>query len=65
MVDLSNIQHRNAARLNKRQDRETCPFIFLGTAKELLNYEGNRPISMTWELDHPIPAELFEEARSV
>ncbi|WPJ98091.1 DUF3427 domain-containing protein [Coraliomargarita algicola] len=53
------------ARLNKRQERETSPFIFLGSAKELLNYEGNRPISMTWELDHPIPAELFEEARSV
>ena len=53
------------ARLDKRQDNETCPFVFLGTAKDLLNYEGNRPISMTWELDYPIPAELFEEARSV
>jgi superfamily II DNA or RNA helicase len=52
------------ARLDKRQDGETSPFIFLGTAKDLLDYQGNRPISMTWELDHPIPAELFEEARS-
>lgn len=53
------------ARLDKRQDGETCPFIYLGPAKDLLNYEGNRPISMTWELDYPIPAELFEAARSV
>lgn len=53
------------ARLDKREEGETCPFVFLGTAKDLLNYEGNRPISMTWELDYPIPAELFEAARSV
>lgn len=52
-------------RIDKRQDGETCPFIFLGTAKDLLNYEGERPISMTWELEHPLPAELFEAARSV
>jgi hypothetical protein len=38
---------------------------YLGPAKDLLNYEGNRPISMTWELEYPIPAELFEAARSV
>ena len=53
------------ARLDKRQEGETCPFIYLGPAKDLLNTEGNRPISMTWELDYPIPAELFESARSV
>ena len=53
------------ARLEKRDAGETCPFVFLGPAKNLLNYEGNRPISMTWELDYPIPAELFEAARSV
>jgi superfamily II DNA or RNA helicase len=53
------------ARLEKRDAGETCPFVFLGPAKDLLNYEGNRPISMTWVLDYPIPAELFEAARSV
>ena len=53
------------ARVDKRQDGETCPFVFLGPAKDLLDYEGNRPISMTWELDYPIPAELFESVRSV
>lgn len=52
------------ARLTKRiEDKETAPFIFLGQAKALKGYQGNRPIAMTWELAHPIPAELFEEAR--
>ena len=53
------------ARVDKRQDGETCPFVFLGPAKDLLDYAGNRPISMTWELDYPIPAELFESVPSV
>ncbi|MDN3520372.1 DUF3427 domain-containing protein [Halomonas ramblicola] len=51
------------ARLTKRIDGKTAPFIFLGPAKALKNYKGNRPIAMTWELEYPIPAELFEEAR--
>lgn len=53
------------ARLEEQDAGETCPFIYLGPAKDLLNTEGNRPISMTWELEYPIPAELFEAARSV
>ncbi|WP_027961707.1 DUF3427 domain-containing protein [Halomonas halodenitrificans] len=51
------------ARLTKRIDGETAPFIFLGQAKALRGYQGDRPIAMTWELAHPMPAELFEEAR--
>jgi hypothetical protein len=52
------------ARLTKRiEDKETAPFIFLGQAKALKSYQGDRPIAMTWELAHPMPAELFEEAR--
>ncbi|SFU77453.1 DUF3427 domain-containing protein [Halomonas korlensis] len=51
------------ARLTKRIDGETAPFIFLGPAKALKSYQGDRPIAMTWELEYPIPAELFEEAR--
>jgi superfamily II DNA or RNA helicase/HKD family nuclease len=52
-------------RLEKRIDGETAPFIFLGPAKSLLSYSGNRPITMIWELEFPMPAELFEEARAV
>ncbi|TFH85955.1 DUF3427 domain-containing protein [Billgrantia azerbaijanica] len=51
------------ARLTKRIEGETAPFIFLGPAKALKSYQGDRPIAMTWELEYPMPAELFEEAR--
>ncbi len=51
------------ARLTKRIEGETAPFIFLGPAKALKSCQGDRPIAMTWELAYPMPAELFEEAR--
>lgn len=52
-------------RLEKRIEDETAPFVFLGPAKSLVSAEGDRPISMVWELEHPMPAALFEEARAV
>lgn len=51
------------ARHEKRDEGETAPFIFLGPASNLISAEGNRPIAMVWELEHPVPAELFERAR--
>lgn len=51
------------ARMEKRTESETSPFIFIGPTARLLSYEGNRPISMVWELAHPVPAALFEAAR--
>ncbi len=51
------------ARLTKRIEGETAPFVFLGPAQSLRDYRGDRPIAMTWELAHLMPAELFEEAR--
>ncbi|NCC61587.1 MAG: DUF3427 domain-containing protein [Verrucomicrobiae bacterium] len=53
------------ARVDKKVHGETAPFIYLGPANDLIMYEGNRPISMVWELKYPIPAALFEEARQV
>ena len=53
------------ARLDKRVENETAPFVFLGQAKDLLSAEGNRPIAMVWELTTPMPAALFEDARAV
>lgn len=53
------------ARLEKRQESETVPFIFLGPAQDLVSYEGNRPIAMIWQLQHLVPAELFELAKAV
>lgn len=53
------------ARLEKRIEDETAPFIFLGPAERLLSAEGDRPIAMIWELAHEMPAALFEEARTI
>ena len=53
------------ARLNKREHKETAPYIFLGAAEKLESYQGDRPIQMVWQLEHPMPASLFEEARAV
>jgi superfamily II DNA or RNA helicase len=53
------------ARLEKRIHGETAPFLFLGPAKRLISAQGDRPIAMVWELEHPMPAVLFEEARAV
>jgi len=52
------------ARLEKRIEDETAPFLFLGPTKTLVSYEGDRPIAMVWELEHAMPAALFEEARA-
>jgi hypothetical protein len=52
------------ARLEKRIGDETAPFIFLGPADRLLSADGNRPISIVWELAYPMPAALFEEAKT-
>lgn len=53
------------ARLEKRIEDETAPFICLGPAERMLSAEGDRPIAIVWELAHQIPAALFEEARAV
>ena len=53
------------ARMEKRIEDETAPFIFLGPAALLLSAEGDRPIAMVWELAHEMPAALFEEARAI
>ena len=53
------------ARVEKKTSGETSPFLFLGPARSLESYEGDRPISMVWELEYAMPAELYEEARAV
>jgi superfamily II DNA or RNA helicase len=53
------------ARLERKIEDETAPFVFLGQAKRLISAKGNRPIAMVWELEHPMPAVFFEEARAV
>jgi superfamily II DNA or RNA helicase/HKD family nuclease len=50
------------ARNQKKRNRCTVPFVFLGPA-ERVSYENERPIKMVWNLKHPMPVEMFEENR--
>ena len=49
-------------RLNTKNGTLTAPFQFLGRGKRISS-EGNRPISIVWELEYPMPAELLEAKR--
>jgi hypothetical protein len=40
--------------------RITAPYTFLGPAT-YESHQGERPMSITWRLPHPMPGELFEE----
>ena len=49
-------------RLNRTNGPLTAPFQFLGRGSQV-SYSGERPISMVWALEHPMPAELLEANR--
>ena len=50
-------------RRRKQDDRRvTAPYTFLGPAT-YVTHKGERPMSITWRLHHPMPAELFEEMK--
>lgn len=42
------------------QRDKQAPYVFLGGAR-YLDHDGERPIAITWQLDHPLPAALFAE----
>lgn len=39
----------------------TAPYVFLGPTR-LLDYQGDRPMQLTWALDHAIPAWFYPQA---
>jgi len=41
-----------------------APYTFLGTAK-YIEHEGSRPMSITWKLDHPIPARYIKKTNKL
>jgi len=50
-------------RLRHKDGRgETAPYTFLGPAT-YVTHRGERPMSITWDLHHRMPAELFEEMK--
>jgi Domain of unknown function (DUF3427) len=42
----------------------TPPYVYLGPAG-YVSHEGERPVAFTWQLESPMPEELFERARSL
>jgi hypothetical protein len=50
------------ARERKKHDNFTLPFTYLGQASHV-SHESERPIKFVWQLDHPMPAEMFENCR--
>jgi superfamily II DNA or RNA helicase/HKD family nuclease len=53
--------------VRERRTLETgvgSPYACLGPARYVAS-SGSRPVSFTWELDTPMPEELFESARTV
>ncbi len=42
----------------------TAPYTFLGRARHV-SHTGSRPVAITWRLDQPMPAELFQTAKAV
>lgn len=48
-------------RVEPRGEYDTAPYVFLGPAR-YANHIGERPIAITWELDHAMSTELFEAA---
>jgi superfamily II DNA or RNA helicase len=53
--------------VRERRTLETgigSPYVCLGPA-QYVSSSGSRPVSFTWELETPMPEELFETARTV
>ncbi len=44
--------------------RKDDPFLFLGPLR-YVSHSGTRPMSIYWDLDHPIPARFFELCASL
>jgi len=46
----------------KTNEMGTEPYMFLGPA-DYVSHTGDRPIAITWKLDHPMPLDIFNAAR--
>ncbi len=49
------------AREKKADDFGTAPYLFLGPAR-YVQHTGDRPIAITWQLDHAMPTDFFTSA---
>ena len=48
----------------KKDDLGTAPYTFLGTAS-YMKHTGNKPMSITWHLDHAIPAKFIKKTNKL
>jgi superfamily II DNA or RNA helicase/HKD family nuclease len=48
-------------REHQRDELGTSPYLFLGRG-QYAGHQGSRPIAITWRLEHPMPAEVFNAA---
>lgn len=46
------------------QPRKDTPYVFLGPVR-YASHTGDRPMSIVWQLDHEMPADIFEELASL
>jgi hypothetical protein len=49
------------AREQKDNEFGTSPYLFLGPAT-YVSHEGDRPIAITWRLEHPMPTDFYHIA---
>ena len=45
----------------KKNGTYTAPYTFLGNAS-YVSHSGSKPVSFTWKLETPIPAEMLPQA---
>ena len=51
-------------RKHRREGSRTAPFLYCGEL-EFQRWEGERPITVWWELDEPVPEQLWRELEIV
>lgn len=51
-------------RNDAKDDLGTAPYTFLGQAR-YVSHTGSKPIAITWRLEEPMPAELFQAAKAI
>ncbi len=49
---------------HRSDDLGTAPYMFLGPAR-YVSHSGDRPIAITWQLEHAMPTNVFTEASVV
>jgi hypothetical protein len=48
-------------RIERKGEYDTAPYVLLGPAS-YVSHEGERPLAITWELQHAMPSTFFASA---